>query len=77
MRQYVYFFFGHYSVVDYVYLQRITFSYLKANEGCSNFQALNKKGGNKRHLEQTGVFVCTCVHGYPLVAMDMTTPGET
>ncbi|KAG2216360.1 hypothetical protein INT45_001612 [Circinella minor] len=47
------------------------------NEDCSNFQALNKKGGNKRHLEQTGVFVCTCVHGYPLVAMDMTTPGET
>ncbi|KAG2225343.1 hypothetical protein INT45_005587 [Circinella minor] len=48
-----------------------------ANEGCSNFQALNKKGGNKRHLEQTGVFACTCEHGYPLVAMDMTTPGET
>ncbi|KAI7849025.1 hypothetical protein BDC45DRAFT_594810 [Circinella umbellata] len=29
-----------------------------ADEGCSNFQALNKKGGSKRHLDQTGVFTC-------------------
>ncbi|KAG2212553.1 hypothetical protein INT45_014315 [Circinella minor] len=48
-----------------------------ADEGCSNFQELNKKGGSKRYLDQTGVFACTCGHGYPLVAMDMTTPGET
>ncbi|KAG2216330.1 hypothetical protein INT45_014320, partial [Circinella minor] len=39
--------------------------------------ALNKKGGSKRYLDQTGVFACTCGHGYPLVAMDMTTPGKT
>ncbi|KAG2216324.1 hypothetical protein INT45_009659 [Circinella minor] len=49
----------------------------EADEGCSNFQALNKKGGFKRYLDQTGVFACTCGHGYSLVAMDMTTPGET
>ncbi|KAG2210807.1 hypothetical protein INT45_009773 [Circinella minor] len=49
----------------------------RAEEGCTNFQALNKKGGNKTHLDQTGVFACTCGHGYPLVATDMTTPGES
>ncbi|KAG2221116.1 hypothetical protein INT45_008637 [Circinella minor] len=48
-----------------------------ANEGCSNFQALNKKSRSKSYLDQTGVFACTCGHGYPLVAMDMATPGET
>ncbi|KAG2216427.1 hypothetical protein INT45_005902, partial [Circinella minor] len=49
----------------------------RAEEGCTNFQALNKKGGNKTHLDQTGVFACTCGHGYRLVATDMTTPGES
>ncbi|KAG2214635.1 hypothetical protein INT45_003123 [Circinella minor] len=49
----------------------------KAEEGCTNFQALNKKGRNKAHLDQTGIFAYTCGHGYPLVATDMTTPGES
>ncbi|KAI7854295.1 hypothetical protein BDC45DRAFT_134240 [Circinella umbellata] len=48
----------------------------RAEEGCTNFQGLNKKDGNKAHLDQTGVFACTCGHDYPLVATDMTTPGE-
>ncbi|KAG2214922.1 hypothetical protein INT45_008122 [Circinella minor] len=47
----------------------------RAEEVCTNFQALNKKGRNKAHLDQTGVFACTCGHGYPLVATDMATPG--
>ncbi|KAI7850730.1 hypothetical protein BDC45DRAFT_538961 [Circinella umbellata] len=57
--------------------RKIIFDIFKADEGCRNFQALNKKGGSKRHLDQTCVFACTCGHGYPLVAMNMTTPSET